>query len=379
VANFFAFNSLNFFSLIILSLLFVHASYYLKSAEEIIWKKVLLFAILSQALDIICWYMTNLTGDVAIAFSYIFNVMLFISSSVLAVYIALFFIIIIDFNPKTIGLYKKTFSFIVLLNSIVLLLSIPFGFIFNIDASNDYVRGNFYFITTLLIMLPPVFVFFKIVLKNIANFNKLVKSNKLIALLITINILAIVALIFLQGQIIVEVTAIFPVITISILLLHILLISKAITSDHLTSLQNKLSLDLYFSRIPNILQQYLVVIFFDLDKLKETNDNYGHNKGDAMLMAFAQILKRNTKNKDLVARVGGDEFLIILITNDLKEIDIIISSIIREVDEYNKENSKIKIDFSYGISINEPNEPYIVEELIEKADKQMYINKNQKK
>ena len=198
----------------------------------------------------------------------------------------------------------------------------------------------------LIILLPPIIVLARLIIKNIKSFNKLLKNNKQIAILIILNIIIVGALMFLQGVRDVGVTAIFPVVTISILLLHLMLISKVITIDHLTLLQNKLGLELYFTRLPKILEEYLAVVFFDLDKFKEANDEFGHKEGDALLRDFSRILKRQTKNKDIVARIGGDEFLIVLTTNDLKEIDMMLSSIIKEIKNYNKQNPIIKILFS---------------------------------
>ena len=379
VENFFVFNSLNFFSLIILSLLLFHATYYFKRDQEVIWKKVLLFAIFAQTLDIVCWYMTTLTGSLAVAFSYIFNVLLFTSSTALVVHIALFFQNTIDFSAKITKHFKRFFNYLIVLNFALLVLSVPFCFIFKIDSNNNYVRGSLYTLMVLIILLPLIVILSRLIVKNFKNFNKLLKDNKRVTMLIVVDIFIVSGLMILQGTQNVGVTAIFPVITISIFLLHIMLISQVITSDHLTSLQNKLGLELYFSKLPKILEENLVVIFFDLDKLKETNDQFGHKNGDVALKEFAQILQGQVKNKDIVARIGGDEFLIALTTNNLKEVDIMLNSIIKEVENYNEQNAQIIIDFSYGVFINERNQPYIVEDLIEKADKKMYAHKSSKK
>lgn len=61
------------------------------------------------------------------------------------------------------------------------------------------------------------------------------------------------------------------------------------------------------------------VVFFDLDNLKQINDYFGHQLGDIVLKEFADLLKREIRNKDLAVRWGGDEFLVCLFDVDKKE------------------------------------------------------------
>lgn len=376
--NFFTFNLLNFFSLTILLLLFVHAIYYFKSDQEIIWKKVLVVAVVSQTLDILCWYISTFSGSLAITLSYILNILLFASATLLAAKLALFFESVISYRTKRYKSYKSFFNYLVLLNFVLLCLNIPFGFFFSIDVNNVYTRESLYHIMTILMLLPLIIISIKIIFKYFKNFNQILKDNKTLIIFITINLVVIGALIFIQGNQDVKVTAIYPFITISIIFLHLLLTSKAMNTDYLTLIQNRMGLNSYFSQLPKTLNHYLAILFFDLDKLKTINDAYGHKEGDIALKEFAKILINETKNKDVVARVGGDEFIIVLIVNNLEEIDIMIKSIIKEANDYNSKSQKIKIEFSYGTSISEPNTPFNIDELIEIADKRMYEQKQTK-
>jgi diguanylate cyclase len=56
----------------------------------------------------------------------------------------------------------------------------------------------------------------------------------------------------------------------------------------------------------------------DLDHFKSVNDTYGHDAGDAVLIAFSKILKEEARNSDIVGRFGGEEFLAILGDTDLR-------------------------------------------------------------
>ena len=86
-------------------------------------------------------------------------------------------------------------------------------------------------------------------------------------------------------------------------------------TDNLTGLANQRyfskRLDEEISRAKRY-NRKLALIFFDLDDLKTTNDRYGHLAGDAVLRQVGQILRKNVRTIDVVARYGGDEFCIIM-------------------------------------------------------------------
>lgn len=92
-------------------------------------------------------------------------------------------------------------------------------------------------------------------------------------------------------------------------------------NDPLTELPNRRSLMLYLERDIAVYQRYktpkLAVMFIDLDRFKEINDNFGHDVGDMVLIEVARRLKGSIRESDLACRIGGDEF--VLITKQLPE------------------------------------------------------------
>lgn len=95
---------------------------------------------------------------------------------------------------------------------------------------------------------------------------------------------------------------------------------KESKEDFLTKLYNKRALDEFLELKEGEFKRYghnYCVVIFDLDKFKDVNDTYGHEAGDAVLSAFAKILKRDSRIVDLVGRYGGEEFLAILSETDM--------------------------------------------------------------
>jgi diguanylate cyclase (GGDEF)-like protein len=91
--------------------------------------------------------------------------------------------------------------------------------------------------------------------------------------------------------------------------------------DFLTKLYNKRALDEFANIKEGEFERYghnFAVVFFDLDHFKSINDTYGHDAGDAVLAAFASILKHEARGVDIVGRFGGEEFVAILGETDTK-------------------------------------------------------------
>jgi diguanylate cyclase (GGDEF)-like protein len=115
------------------------------------------------------------------------------------------------------------------------------------------------------------------------------------------------------------------------------------------------------------------VMLFDLDQLKKVNDTFGHSVGDLLLQAVAQRLLGLLRKSDTVARMGGDEFLLIL--PEMSQPEDAIPTAERVLSAISTpfilEGHHISITTSIGISIY-PNDGREVDELVKKADIAMY-------
>lgn len=122
------------------------------------------------------------------------------------------------------------------------------------------------------------------------------------------------------------------------------------------------------------------IIFIDIDNFKQINDTYGHDCGDFLLRMMAQRLKNNLREKDLVARYGGDEFVAFIhpLTHP-HQLDIDIKQIVDRLMDMSQIPYKIKdicltVTLSFGVSCY-PDHGETVEELVCRADRAMYSSK----
>ncbi len=153
-------------------------------------------------------------------------------------------------------------------------------------------------------------------------------------------------------------------------------------TDELTDLYNRrgfFALAEQELKLANRLRRNVFLFYLDIDNLKDINDNNGHLEGDMIILETANILRRTFRQSDTIARIGGDEFVIIL--NGAKEADtgIITSRLQNNLEEFNKAlNRGYKLSVSVGIALYNPENPASVDELLSQADKSMYEQKRYK-
>ncbi|MEG1615019.1 MAG: GGDEF domain-containing protein [Oscillospiraceae bacterium] len=118
------------------------------------------------------------------------------------------------------------------------------------------------------------------------------------------------------------------------------------------------------------------IIMFDLDHFKRVNDTYGHVVGDVVLKSFVDVLKANMRSIDIIARYGGEEFIVVLPTSDELSTYRRADQIKSKLEEISLcDDLKERVTVSGGICGFEPS--ISVEAMIEKADNNLYIAKEQ--
>ena len=154
-------------------------------------------------------------------------------------------------------------------------------------------------------------------------------------------------------------------------------------TDELTGLYNRRGLDALAEhqiKKANREKRRLFLLYADLDDLKKINDTLGHREGDKILISAADILRETYRSSDIIARMGGDEFVVFPIEPPGDNIDIITSRLEKKVAHYNSRVAPAyRISMSIGIGLYDPQLPCSVKELLAKADNAMYENKKLKK
>ncbi|WP_297198559.1 cellulose biosynthesis regulator diguanylate cyclase DgcQ [uncultured Pluralibacter sp.] len=153
--------------------------------------------------------------------------------------------------------------------------------------------------------------------------------------------------------------------------------------DGLTALYNRNSLFDAAAKVAAACEargEPLAVIQLDLDHFKRINDTYGHQAGDKVLSQTAAMMAEKIREGDLIGRVGGEEFCIILPDTSLEEACAVAERIRGRI--YRREillscGQSVRISASLGISASDENDSYDIEHLQSVADKRLYLAKQQ--
>jgi len=143
------------------------------------------------------------------------------------------------------------------------------------------------------------------------------------------------------------------------------------TRDTLTGLFNRRYFEEEIHRLTNPRFAPISVIIVDMDGLKQTNDSFGHQVGDELIQAAAQVIKKPFRETDMVARIGGDEFAVLLPQTPYELAQERREEILREVEGYNLSSDGPKLSLSVGVATS-ARDGLSLAETIKKADDDMY-------
>ena len=146
--------------------------------------------------------------------------------------------------------------------------------------------------------------------------------------------------------------------------------------DPLTGLMNRRSLQEHLDYLLHFSRRYekrVALLFIDLDNFKVINDSYGHGVGDELLLRIAETLKGSVRESDIVARIGGDEFVIAFTDiRDGETVELLAMKILERVaTSYQIENHQFTVTTSMGAAIF-PDDAQDVDTLMRFADAAMY-------
>jgi diguanylate cyclase len=155
--------------------------------------------------------------------------------------------------------------------------------------------------------------------------------------------------------------------------------SELVREDQLTGSLNRRGLDDVFERETARADRRgtpLCIAMLDLDDFKRLNDTYGHLAGDGALKHLVRMVKQTLRSMDVIARFGGEEFLILLPETTVEAAAQTMTRLQRELTKhfFLHENEKLLITFSAGVALRYPNEEQAA--LLKRADKAMYQAKH---
>jgi diguanylate cyclase (GGDEF)-like protein len=119
------------------------------------------------------------------------------------------------------------------------------------------------------------------------------------------------------------------------------------------------------------------IIMLDTDDLKQINDTYGHARGDTLLQTLTNLVKDILRGEEVFARIGGDEFAILLPHAETKAARQVVARIKAKLEQHARENGAIPIKISIGLGV--ANEKENLAEALKRADANMYADKNVRK
>jgi diguanylate cyclase (GGDEF)-like protein len=152
-------------------------------------------------------------------------------------------------------------------------------------------------------------------------------------------------------------------------------------TDDLTGLYNRrrfFVLTEQYLKLSVRTKKKLLLLFIDMDNLKWINDHHGHNEGDQALIDLANILRKTFRESDIVARIGGDEFVVLSESTD-ENGEIVLTRLYENIKDHNaKRSRRYDLSISVGATQFDPKYPISIDELLSKADALMYAQKRKK-
>jgi diguanylate cyclase (GGDEF)-like protein len=150
--------------------------------------------------------------------------------------------------------------------------------------------------------------------------------------------------------------------------------------DDLTGLFNRrgfFTLAEHHLKLAERMHKNFYLIFSDIDDMKKINDIFGHIQGDLVLKKVADILRYSFRDSDIIARIGGDEFVVLIPDTGDYSAERTINRFQKNINKYNKKEKK-NLSLSMGMANFHPNLKFSLQDLLDKADKHLYEEKKKR-
>ncbi|BCN28878.1 GGDEF domain-containing protein [Anaeromicropila herbilytica] len=312
------------------------------------------------------------TGELSRYISYILHIFLFTTAPILSMsgYYLIRFVVMSDYiinKKKAILLGLPVF-----ISMGFTLLSLKYNYIFYLDADNIYHRGDFFIAFSII-----TYFYFLLDMIVIIRYRKLFIQQELISLILFIllpTIGGVIQTLFYGPLLMWSATAL------ALVIIYVFLQQSMVHLDDLTGTWTRGSFEYYMNkRLKYHLKKQFGLIYCDLDNFKSINDGYGHYEGDRAIMTATQIIKNSLRKNDIIARMGGDEFVMLVECDSIQRLDDIVVRMKQKFNTYNKVSGKdYRLDCSFGADMLDLSQG-TTEQMLHHVDCLMYENKRSKK
>lgn len=142
--------------------------------------------------------------------------------------------------------------------------------------------------------------------------------------------------------------------------------------DQLTGVYNRRFFEEELNRLDVRRNYPLTIVMADVNGLKLVNDSFGHSKGDELLIKVSECIVKGCREDDIISRIGGDEFVILLTNTEVEEADKIINRIKECTNNEKVEGIEISVSFGVAAKISEEES---IDEVLKKAEDYLYKRK----
>jgi diguanylate cyclase (GGDEF)-like protein len=329
-------------------------------------KQLIYYMIIASSAGIILepltWIFDGMTFNGAYYLEYITNFMLFLAGPIVAG-ISLSYVDYYINKSKARVMKLLFFQQISIITLILLIINVftPVYFYITSDT-NSFRSGELIYLHHILIYVMYGYLLFVL----IQNSKKLSPKDRLVLFLCFMLPNLAVLLQLIESRLYFA----WTFMVLGIIGIYVFLESAPTDEDFLTKIYNRKSYEIHLEYLIQA-NEIFGIILIDLDRFIDINYTYGHKKGDEVLVGFAAIIKHKFKTYGLIARIGGDEFAVILhkdpgdMDTHMKEIKSTIS--------YSMDKVISNLEFCYGY--HRYDDKMTGDELYVAADKDLYIHK----